>query len=92
MWIPIRTGITGLSCNRPLCGDGGVDPLDGAAEDAEGSVTIELDNLPAVLFDGLAERVPMTVADALSPMLILLHQGREAHHVGEHDGRESSHV
>ena len=74
-----------------LGGDGGRNCVYGAPENAEGPVSIELHDLTTVLFDRLAERVAMSVADALGPMLVILHQGREAYHVRKHDGRKLSH-
>ena len=71
--------------------DSGRNAVDGASEDAERPVAVELNDLTAVFFDRLAEGVAMPVTDALGPVLVVLHQGREAHHVRKHDGRKLSH-
>ena len=74
-----------------LGGDSGRHCVDGAPEDAESPVPVELDNLTAVFLDRLAERVAMSVADTLGPMLVVLHQSRKTYHVRKHDGRKLSH-
>ena len=81
----------GVHLEATLDVDGGVHRLYRARKDAEGSVAVELDDLTLVCFDALAEHRAVTIPQRGGPYLVLLHEGRVAHHVREHDRRESSH-
>jgi hypothetical protein len=62
--------------------------LHGAGEDGQGAVHVVLEDLPVVLVDGAAQEGSVPVPLEMGPLFVLLHEGRVADDVDEHDGRE----
>jgi hypothetical protein len=68
--------------------DGRLNRFDGAREDAEAAVSIVLENPPVVVRHRARQDVAMPIPLGAGRRLVLLHEARVPHEVGEHDRRE----